>query len=331
MDRLPKASMLAFAGPDLSVYPTTLAPLNDDAELNAEVQALLERFAGPWAASVTRPVAMRLGGAKRGGCGRLAARGGCRWRLAGLQHGAADNIAGRHAAGFTGECARAHDRVDQRGMNTGRVAAALVAIALALSPVAAQAQTDAPCEVSCAPLAVVLVGGCGTDLDGATDQFADIRKALVDRNPATVIVQFSYSATLFDGCRAQPLVYSPSDTARDIQVSIRILRETLAALEDACRPQRVVIIGHCLGGLIAFDALDGVPLRICTPNHPAFRPTTPGAQRTSFSLGSRSARGAARAIAFTMSHCARRLRARSSVRSMRASRNGSGCRILLAP
>jgi pimeloyl-ACP methyl ester carboxylesterase len=145
-------------------------------------------------------------------------------------------------------------------MNAGRLAAALVAMALALSPVTVQAQTDAPCEVSCAPLAVVLVGGYGTDLDRATEQFADIRKALVDRNPATLIVQFSYAATQFDGCRAQPLVYSPSDTAQDIQASIRILRETLAALEDACRPQRVVIIGHSLGGLIAFDALDGTPL-----------------------------------------------------------------------
>jgi len=145
-------------------------------------------------------------------------------------------------------------------MNAGRVVAALVAMALALSTVTAQAQTDAPCEVSCVPLAVVLVGGFGTDLDGATAQFADLRNALIDRNPATLIVQFSYLATQFDGCRAHPLVYSSSDTAQDIQASIRILRETLAGLEDACRPQRVVIIGHSLGGLIAFDALDGPPL-----------------------------------------------------------------------
>jgi hypothetical protein len=61
MDRLPKASMLAFAGPDLSVYPSSLASLNDDAELNADVQSLLGTFAGPWAASVTRPVGMPRG------------------------------------------------------------------------------------------------------------------------------------------------------------------------------------------------------------------------------------------------------------------------------
>lgn len=145
-------------------------------------------------------------------------------------------------------------------MNVGRLAAALVALALALSPVTTRAQTDAPCEVSCARLAVVLVGGYGTDLDGATEQFADIRTALVDRDPATVIVQFSYSATRFDGCRAQPLGYSPSDTAQDMQASIRVLRETLVALQAACRPQRVVIIGHSLGGLIAFNALDGAPV-----------------------------------------------------------------------
>jgi hypothetical protein len=61
MDRLPKASMLAFAGPDLSVSPSSLASLNDDAELNADVQSLLGTFAGPWAASVTRPVARPRG------------------------------------------------------------------------------------------------------------------------------------------------------------------------------------------------------------------------------------------------------------------------------
>jgi hypothetical protein len=61
MDQLPKASMLAFAGPDLSVYPSSLASLDDNPELNADLQSLLGTFAGPWAASVTRPVAKPRG------------------------------------------------------------------------------------------------------------------------------------------------------------------------------------------------------------------------------------------------------------------------------
>jgi pimeloyl-ACP methyl ester carboxylesterase len=106
-------------------------------------------------------------------------------------------------------------------------------------------------------LAVVLVGGYGTDLDGAMGQFAALRSALEERDPDALVVQFSYTGTTFEGCDATPSAYARSDTAQDIELSKRILLETLSALEEGCDVQRVAIVGHSLGGLIAFQALDG--------------------------------------------------------------------------
>lgn len=57
MDRLPKASMVAFAGTDLNGYAGTLSSLNPDEPLPDEVQALLGAFAGPYAVGITRPAA----------------------------------------------------------------------------------------------------------------------------------------------------------------------------------------------------------------------------------------------------------------------------------
>lgn len=55
MDRLPKASILAFAGPDLGMYAETFGALSDDVDLASELDALLDQFTGPYAAGVTRP------------------------------------------------------------------------------------------------------------------------------------------------------------------------------------------------------------------------------------------------------------------------------------
>ena len=56
MDRLPKASIFALAGPDLGMYADTLGTLSDDPDVPAELSAVLDQFAGPYAAGVTRPV-----------------------------------------------------------------------------------------------------------------------------------------------------------------------------------------------------------------------------------------------------------------------------------
>jgi pimeloyl-ACP methyl ester carboxylesterase len=133
-----------------------------------------------------------------------------------------------------------------------------LALALAVSLVAAPASAEDEAGVGVRPLAIVLVGGYGTDLALATAQFGPLRAALTERSPSALVTQFSYTATSFAGCEATPSAYTRQDTAQDIEESKRVLRETLAALQEACGVERVVIIGHSLGGLVAFEALDGL-------------------------------------------------------------------------
>jgi len=117
-------------------------------------------------------------------------------------------------------------------------------------------------EVACEPpkgrVAVVLVGGYGSDLAFTIGQFSALRKALSDRNPDVLVVHYSYTGTSFSGCTVTPSPYGPADTAQDIEVSKARLRETLAALHAACDVERIAIVGHSLGGLIAFEAAEGL-------------------------------------------------------------------------
>lgn len=127
----------------------------------------------------------------------------------------------------------------------------------------ASASGDAvDCAVSAAvtgrPLAIVLIGGLGTDLSSATAQFSSVRAALAERSPSALVVQYSYNGVRFAGCSANPLPYSALDTARDLQASVGTLRDLVTTLEGACHVEHVAILGHSLGGLIAFSALDGV-------------------------------------------------------------------------
>jgi hypothetical protein len=55
MDRLPKASMVAVAGPDLGMYSESLATLGEYDELPDELQLILDQFSGPYAVGVTQP------------------------------------------------------------------------------------------------------------------------------------------------------------------------------------------------------------------------------------------------------------------------------------
>lgn len=111
--------------------------------------------------------------------------------------------------------------------------------------------------VTCRPpegrLAVVLVGGYGSDLAYTIGLFSALRTALSDRDPDVLVVHYSYTGTSFSGCTATPSPYGPFDTAQDIELSKSVLRETLAALHAACDVERIAIVGHSLGGLIAFE------------------------------------------------------------------------------
>src|SRR5438876_8277261 len=133
---------------------------------------------------------------------------------------------------------------------------ALVLLVLACASMASPAHA----QDTARPFAVVLVGGYGTDLGLASAQFAAVRSALSDRAPDALLVQYSYTGTTFSGCQAQPSDYARSDTGQGLAVSVRVLRETLVALQSACHVDRVAIVGHSLGGLIAFDALLDPPV-----------------------------------------------------------------------
>jgi pimeloyl-ACP methyl ester carboxylesterase len=119
--------------------------------------------------------------------------------------------------------------------------------------------TPASAQETAHPTVFVFIAGYGTNLATASRLFAPLQSALAARNANVSFVRYSYTGTTFDGCAATPSAYRPYDTAQDIEVSKRILRESLSALQDACEVDRIVIVGHSLGGLIGFQALGEQP------------------------------------------------------------------------
>jgi len=126
------------------------------------------------------------------------------------------------------------------------------ALLLLLAAVAPRASAQ---EAASSPLVVVLLAGYGSNLTGAEIVFGPLRRALANRAPDVTFVQYSYTGTTFSGCASTPSFYRASDTAQDIEVSKRVLRETLDALKGACDVDRIVVVGHSLGGLVALQAL----------------------------------------------------------------------------
>jgi pimeloyl-ACP methyl ester carboxylesterase len=141
------------------------------------------------------------------------------------------------------------------GRQAAVVVLALLASLLASLATPAHAQDAAP-----HPLAVVFLAGYGSSLTSAEIVFAPLQAALATRNPDVAFVQYSYTGTTFSGCDATPSPYEPSDTAQDIEVSQRLLSETLASLKDNCDADRIAIVGHSLGGLVALLALSDQPV-----------------------------------------------------------------------
>jgi pimeloyl-ACP methyl ester carboxylesterase len=137
-----------------------------------------------------------------------------------------------------------------------RVLLALLVLALVPAP-AGWARTPV---FETAPLGVVLVSGYGTDVATAEMQFGPLRAALSTRVPDAVFVPFSYTGVAFDGCASVASPYTPSDTAQPLAQSEQLLRATIDDLRAACDVERIVIIGHSLGGLIALRALDTADL-----------------------------------------------------------------------
>ena len=115
-------------------------------------------------------------------------------------------------------------------------------------------------EARAASVAVVFVGGYGSNLASATADFAPIKAALADRGGPVSFVQYSYGGWHAPSCGQSQPQYTPDDTAQDIELSKRTLIGTLRMLRGECAATRIVVIGHSLGGLVAFHALADQPV-----------------------------------------------------------------------
>jgi pimeloyl-ACP methyl ester carboxylesterase len=148
-------------------------------------------------------------------------------------------------------------------MNARRVLLLLAPlVSLCLLPAQALAVSASPPEPT--PTTVLFVGGYGSTLASATLSFAPLRAALLAHDPSTSFAQYSYLGWSAQSC--EPLDYASADTGQDLAVSERKLLDTIYLLSTQCGVPagRVVVIGHSLGGLVAFHALSDNPMRQVT-------------------------------------------------------------------
>jgi pimeloyl-ACP methyl ester carboxylesterase len=139
---------------------------------------------------------------------------------------------------------------------------ARILLASMLSVLSLVLVTDQPAlsRASTGATGIVFVGGYGSDLVSASSEFASLRAELGARDEHISFVQYSYAGWDSDGCGATPPPYGPGDTAQDLESSKRTLIFMLQALRSACGLQRIAVIGHSLGGLVAFHALADQPV-----------------------------------------------------------------------
>jgi pimeloyl-ACP methyl ester carboxylesterase len=106
---------------------------------------------------------------------------------------------------------------------------------------------------------VLFAGGYGSTLASATLAFGPMRAALTAHDPTTSFAQYSYAGWNAQAC--EPLDYSGADTGQDFALSERNLLDTIYALRNQCgASERIVVVGHSLGGLVAFHALSDNPM-----------------------------------------------------------------------
>jgi pimeloyl-ACP methyl ester carboxylesterase len=106
---------------------------------------------------------------------------------------------------------------------------------------------------------VLFVGGYGSTLATASLAFAPLRAALTAHDPTTSFAQYSYQG--WDAQTCAPRDYYSADTGQDFDLSERRLLETIYSLRTQCGGNaRIVVMGHSLGGLVAFHALADNPM-----------------------------------------------------------------------
>jgi pimeloyl-ACP methyl ester carboxylesterase len=108
------------------------------------------------------------------------------------------------------------------------------------------------------PTTVLFVGGYGGSLTSAVGDFSALRSALLQHDPQLRFAQYSYTGWDADACR--PLDYRDADTGQDFATSEQRLLNTVLTLRAQCGAQRIVVIGHSLGGLVALHALSDSPM-----------------------------------------------------------------------
>jgi pimeloyl-ACP methyl ester carboxylesterase len=141
-------------------------------------------------------------------------------------------------------------------MHARRLLLFLVALA---SVVAQPTQVSADSAPNQTHTTVLFIGGYGSTLASATLSFAPLRAALTAHDPTTSFAQYSYLGWNAQTCA--PLDYYSVDTGQDFGASERHLLDTIYLLRAQCGASgRVVVIGHSLGGLVAFHALSDNPM-----------------------------------------------------------------------
>jgi pimeloyl-ACP methyl ester carboxylesterase len=126
----------------------------------------------------------------------------------------------------------------------------VAALSITILPFSASAET--------APKTVLFVGGYGSSLATVSDAFAPLRAAFTASAPDTQFAQYSYTGWNAQTCA--PRAYQSADTGQDFETSKRLLLETIYLLHTRCGAERIVVVGHSLGGLIAFQALADNPM-----------------------------------------------------------------------
>jgi pimeloyl-ACP methyl ester carboxylesterase len=108
------------------------------------------------------------------------------------------------------------------------------------------------------PTTVLFVGGYGSDLATVGDAFAPMRAAFAARDSNTKFAVYSYNG--WSGQTCAPLDYQSADTGQDLETSEKRLLDTIYLLHSQCGASRIAVVGHSLGGLIAFHALSDSPM-----------------------------------------------------------------------
>jgi pimeloyl-ACP methyl ester carboxylesterase len=111
---------------------------------------------------------------------------------------------------------------------------------------------------SSAASAPASVAGYGSDLAAAGQQFAPLQAALLARDSRTAFVFFSYVGSSVQGCGSTPTPYTPTDTAQSLAASEAAFQALVSSLLAGCG-DRVAVVGHSLGGLVAFRTLSDQP------------------------------------------------------------------------